>query len=141
MGVIQGIGSTKSTNRPVGGGNSKWGPPSTVGVLASLSGVYATNSVAFDSNWMINSMTVSCPKQSVASFAVDNAAKTITFLTSNLAFTPVVGMIISSGTFSGTISVVADSGGVNTIVTYTTSSGTPPSGSTETYLIRTSSCV
>lgn len=137
---MRGTGSNLYTTGNQGGGPSGWAPPSSVGVPANLANLYATNSVPYDP--MVNSMTITCRTQSVASIGVDNSAMTITFSNSVLSFLPQTGMTISSGSFNATINGIEDSGGVNTIVTYTLlpGSGSPPSASDATYTIKTSGC-
>ncbi len=137
---MRGTGSNLYTTGNQGGGPKKWNPPSSVGVPANLANLYATNSVPYNS--MVNSMTITCSTQSVASIGVDNSAMTITFSNSVLTFLPEAGATISSGSFVATITVIEDSGGVNTIVTYTLlpGSGSPPSASDATYAINTSGC-
>ena len=139
MASIQGMGSTKNTNRDQGGGPSKWAPPNSTGVRANLANVYLANSVPYNS--MVNSMTITCRIQSVASNSSDSSAMTITFLINSLSFLPETGMAISSGSFIAIITnVFVDSGLVTAVVTYTLISGTPPSTNIATYTIKPAGC-
>jgi hypothetical protein len=137
---MRGTGSNLYTTGNQGGGPKKWNPPSSVGVPANLANLYATNSVPYNS--MVNSMTITCSTQNVASVSNNSSAMQIYFLTNSFVFELDDGMKISSGSFNATITDVVDDSGGNTTVTYTliSGSGSLPVSGTATYTIKTSGC-
>ena len=122
---MRGMGSTKFTNGDQGGGDSKWGPPSTVGVPANLSGVYRTNSVPY----LLGFRRGICYSITGTAYDVTLETKVIRFA-SDFDFIPSIGTFIrATNGFRGQVTDVTidtSSGEPLTAVTYILLNATDP---------------